>query len=201
MSAYPVMLDGDTLSALVVGGGSVGTRKALGLLAAGAQVHVVAPHVTPALEQAAMANARLRIDRSRYDVAHLGEAALVIAATDDAAVNARIALDARGRLVNVVTAPQSGNCQTPAVHRAGDVVVAVTAGGVPAAAARIRDAIAARIDDRYAAAIESLGKLRRTLLNANERPRWIDASGELIGVQFCERVESGAFAAEVDRWR
>ena len=82
----------------------------------------------------------------------------VIAATNDAALNATIARDAaeKGKLVNVVDAPELGSYITPAVHRTGDVVVAVSAGGVPTAAARIRDSIGAPVDQRYADAVREL---------------------------------------------
>ena len=43
MSAYPVMVEGAAIAALVVGGGRVGTRRALALAGAGARVRVVAP--------------------------------------------------------------------------------------------------------------------------------------------------------------
>jgi uroporphyrin-III C-methyltransferase/precorrin-2 dehydrogenase/sirohydrochlorin ferrochelatase len=49
MSGYPIVLDGASISALVVGGGAVATRRALALLDAGALVHVVAPAVRPEL--------------------------------------------------------------------------------------------------------------------------------------------------------
>jgi siroheme synthase-like protein len=128
---------------------------------------------------------------------------LVIAATDDPAVNATVADDARaaGRLVNVVDRPELGDFITPAVHRCGDLVVAVTAGGVPNAAARIRDSIGRTIDGRYAAAVRDLAALRRTLIAAGKRERWNEAAAALVGEDFCERVESGAFAAGIAAWR
>ena len=203
MSLYPLMLDGAAISSLVVGGGAVATRKVASLLAAGAQVRVVAPEVTAEMEELRAGNAALHINREPYSSTHIGDALFVIAATDDHAVNARIAADARsrGRLVNVVDAPAAGNCVTPAVHRAGDVVVAVTAGGVPAAASRIRDAIARVIDSRYADAVGQLSTLRRTLLDGGHRDHWSAASAALVGDDFCDRVESGRFNERAAEWR
>ncbi|HEX3866188.1 MAG TPA: NAD(P)-dependent oxidoreductase, partial [Gemmatimonadaceae bacterium] len=66
MSAYPLMLDGDVLTALVVGGGSVATRKVRSLLDAGAVVHVVAPDVSAELREMELAGAKMRITRSSY---------------------------------------------------------------------------------------------------------------------------------------
>ena len=52
MSDLPVALHGERITAVVVGGGSVGTRKALALVETGAQVRVVAPDVSQELEAA-----------------------------------------------------------------------------------------------------------------------------------------------------
>jgi precorrin-2 dehydrogenase / sirohydrochlorin ferrochelatase len=201
MSSYPLMIEGTELSAVVIGGGSVATRKALALLRAGARVHVVAPAVSDAIEDAATRNERLHITRATYSVDRLGDALLVIAATDDPAINAEIARDAQGRLINVVTAPDLGNCITPAMHRAGDVVVAVSAGGVPTAAARIRDSIGKTVDARYAIAVSTLASLRRSLIDAGQQERWSEAVSALIGQDFCDAVESTDFNARIAEWR
>jgi len=198
-----MVLEGTALSAVVAGGGRVATRKVLGLLDAGARVHVVAPALTPQLEQAAARNVNLRLTRAAFSAAHFGDALLVVVATDDAEANALIAAQARalGRLVNVVNAPDQGNCISPAVHRSGDVVVAVSTGRVPTAAARIRDRLGRFVDGRYAAAVRELARLRRDLLNRGQRERWSDASATLVNDAFCDDVESGAFDARLAEWR
>lgn len=203
MSGYPIVLEGTAISALVVGGGRVATRKVLALLDAGAAVHVVAPVVTPRLEQAAERYDDLRITRARFALEHFGDAPLVIAATDDPRTNAWIAAEARARarLVNVVDSPEQGDWITPAVHRSGDVVVAVTAGRVPAAAVRIRDRIAGVVDQRFASAVIDLCALRRDLLARGARERWLGANAALVGDDFCERVESGDFDVRAAEWR
>lgn len=203
MSAYPLMLDGASLSALVVGGGTVAARKVAALAEVGADIHVTAPQIDERIVRLAAGNPRIRVTRAPYDVALLGNATLVIAATDDPAINARVARDARaaGRLVNVVDAPQLGNCTMPAVHRSGDLVIAVSAGGVPGAAARIRDAIGERFDDRYTAAIHELATLRSRLLDEGQRERWSDAASSLLADDFCQQVESKRLTAKVAEWR
>jgi siroheme synthase-like protein len=194
------MLDGASVSALVVGGGRVATRKVGALLDAGATVRVVSLDFSPELERLGGA---LTLVRGPYSSEHLGDALLVVAATNDGRVNARIAADARatGRLVNVADAPELGNCATPAVHRSGELVVAVSAGGVPSAAARIRDAIAVSVGESYGAAVGELALLRRMLFASGRRDRWGEASRALIGADFCEQVESGRFPARVAEWR
>ena len=203
MSAYPLTLEGTSISALVVGAGRVATRKALALLQTGARVRVVALDGMTELEHAAADDDRLTITRAAYARAHIADATLVIAATDDPTLNAEIARDARakGRLVNVVDAPDVGNCTTPAVLRSGNLVVAVTAGGVPTAAKRIRDALGEKLDGRYASAVEHLAALRRRMLDDGRRERWAEASAALVGDDFCEQVEAGTFDERVAQWR
>jgi precorrin-2 dehydrogenase/sirohydrochlorin ferrochelatase len=203
MSGYPLVLEGAGLSAVIAGGGRVATRKAMSLLDAGARVHVVAPVITPMLEQTATRNYDLRITRAAFSPGHIGDALFVIVATNDPEANALIAAQARalGRLVNVVNAPDQGNCITPAVHRSGDVTVAVTTGRVPTAAARIRDRLGRVVDNRYAAAVQELARLRSELLNRGERERWSTVSTTLVGDDFCDHVESGHFAERLTEWR
>ncbi len=200
MSDFPIALHGERLTAVVVGGGSVGTRKALALVEAGAQVHVVAPEVTAELENAERAR-KLTIVRERYGAEHLGHALLVVAATNSRDVNARIAVDAHAsrKLVNITDYPDEGNFHTMALHRSGDVTIAVSSGGVPGAAARIRDAIAERFDGRYERAVSALRGLRsRLLANGDE---WREVAPKLVGDDFCQSVEDGSFADKVDSWR
>ena len=201
MSDLPIALHGERITAVVIGGGLVGTRKALALLEAGAQVRVVSTKLTPELEAAEREHA-LTIVRESYSSAHLGRATLVIAATDSREVNAQIAVDARsaGKLVNVTDHPDEGNFHTMATHRSGDVVIAVSSGGVPGAAARIRDAIAERFDGRYERAVSALRVLRSRMLASGNR-EWRDAAPSLIGDDFCSSVEDGTFADRMDTWR
>ena len=200
MSDFPIALHGERITAVVVGGGSVGTRKALALAESGAQVLVVALEVTPELEEAARAR-ELTIVRESYSAEHLGRSTLVVAATDSREVNARIAVDAQasGKLVNITDYPDEGNFHSMAVHRSGDVTIAVSSGGVPGAAVRIRDAIAERFDGRYERAVSALRGLRSRLL-ANGDDRWRDAAPKLVGDDFCSSVEDGSLADKVDSW-
>jgi siroheme synthase-like protein len=202
VSAYPVVLFGEALTALVVGAGRVGTRKALALLEAGATVRVVAPAISPELRRAS-AGTRLELVERAYAAGDVGDAQLVLVATNDRAVNAAVAADARGagRLVNVADVPEEGSFATVAAHRAGDLVVAVFTGGVPTAAIRIRDAIARRFDGRYAQALGRLAALRTRLLAEGESARWRRAAEALVPADFCDAVERGTFEARAAEWR
>jgi siroheme synthase-like protein len=201
----PLILDGASVRALVVGGGTVAARKVAALREGGASVRVRAPAIVPELAARAAADEHLLIECEPYDAAAIGDATLVIAVTDDRAVNARIAEEARarGRLSVVADDPSLGNCIMPAVHRSGELIVAVASGGVPGASVRVRDALAERLDGRYAAAIRELSRLRRRLLRggARDRATWQSAASALLNSDFCESVETGVFEERLAEWR
>jgi len=177
-------------------------RKASTLAASGARVRVIAREATPEMRALAEAD-KVVLDERPYDAADIGDAVLVVAATNDRATNATVADDARRlhRLVNVADAPETGTFANMATHRAGHLVVGVSAGGVPGAAARIRDAIAARFDSRYAAALDLLGALRRRHLARGEGGTWRALSSTAMDEQFCESVEQGTLDDRVATWR
>jgi uroporphyrin-III C-methyltransferase/precorrin-2 dehydrogenase/sirohydrochlorin ferrochelatase len=74
---------------LVVGGGQVAQRRVPGLLAAGADVVVVSPEVTPAIEGQVLAGEVTWVARGFVE-ADLDDTWYVIAATDDRGVNEQI---------------------------------------------------------------------------------------------------------------
>lgn len=140
---YPVMLDLGDVPVLLVGGGVVATRKGEGLVAAGARLTVVAPVVRA--ELAALAH---RVEERAYRSADLAGHRLVMTATDDPEVNAKVARDAGEVGIWVNSADDPANCTfiLPAVARSGPVTIAVgTDGSSPALARHLRDRIRAEI--------------------------------------------------------
>jgi len=202
VSGIPILIEGSALRALVVGGGPVAVRKASTLAAAGASVRVVALEASAEMRSLADEGRVMLLERA-YAPGDIADALLVIAATNDRATNDAVAADARAghRLVNVADAPDTGSFATMAAHRSGPLVVGVSAGGVPGAAARIRDVIAQRFDGRYARALAALADLRRALLDRKEGAAWRALSADVIGERFCETVERETLDTEVSSWR
>jgi precorrin-2 dehydrogenase len=202
VSELPIMLHGEAIEALIVGGGAVAARKARALLIAGARVRIVAVEVGAEVRELAIAHPKLQFEERPYAPSDIGNAQVVLASTNDRAINRRVADDAHAahRLVNVADDPARGNCRTTATHRAGDLVIGITAGGVPSAAVRIRDSLAARFDDRYADAVAILASLRRRLIDSGAADEWARASEALIDDRFCERVEHGSIEGEAAQW-
>lgn len=147
---------------LVVGAGAVGHEKALGLLAAGAQVTVVAPEVGDEV-RALATEGKISLSQRAYLESDLDGAFLVIAATPDRGVNERVQRDAeeRSMLVNVADVPDLCNFILPAVAREGDLALAVSTNGAsPALAKRIRREARALVDHPHARLAEILASLR-----------------------------------------
>jgi siroheme synthase-like protein len=202
VSGVPILVDGAGLRVLIVGGGPVAARKLAAFLQVGARVRVVAPHAADSIRALAK-SAQVEWLARAYEPADLGDAQLVIAATDDRAVNAKVAADARAvhRLVNVADEPHDGSFTMLAVHRSGSLVVGVSAGGVPGAAARIRDAIGRRFDGRYGRALERLAAMRRASLEGGTGERWRAMARDVVDGEFCRAVEDGTLDEKVTSWR
>src|SRR5580658_3830395 len=115
---YIVNLSLQGRGALVVGGGEIAHRKVLDLLAAQARVTVVAPHLCQSIVALA-AEERIRVHPRRYQSDDIRDSFVVIAATDDTAVNTEVSRDATARnvLVNVVDVPALCTFTVPAVVR------------------------------------------------------------------------------------
>jgi len=123
---------------LVVGAGEVGLRKARTLLAAGAQVTVVAPAACEALASLAAAG-KLCWRRGTFDPVLVEGQLLVIAATGRPDVDAQVqqAANRAGRLVNVVDDAARCSYIFPAIVDRSPIVVAISSGGTAPVLARL----------------------------------------------------------------
>ncbi|SHO98132.1 uroporphyrinogen-III C-methyltransferase [Mycobacteroides abscessus] len=124
---------------VVVGAGSVAQRRLGLLIASGADVHVIAPHATPAVEGMASINLQLR----PYQDGDLDGAWYAIACTDDPAVNAAVVDEAERRHIFCVRADSArdGTAVTPASFNHDGIAVGVLTGGQHKRSAALRSAI------------------------------------------------------------
>ncbi|WP_426763828.1 uroporphyrinogen-III C-methyltransferase [Pseudarthrobacter sp. 1G09] len=144
---YPTALRLLGRPVLVVGGGPVATRRAKGLLDAGALVTVVAPVASTALQE--MAGAGLVTWEARpYRSSDVDGAWFIQTATGDPAVDAQVSADAEAQRVWCVNASdhEASAAWTPAVAVVDDVKIAVNAGGDPRRAMAVRDAVATALE-------------------------------------------------------
>ncbi|MCJ7544143.1 MAG: bifunctional precorrin-2 dehydrogenase/sirohydrochlorin ferrochelatase [Phycisphaerae bacterium] len=191
MKTFPISLNIRGRRVVVVGGGRVGRRKARAAAEAQGQVFLVDADAEPAADRID----GLTVIRQAYQPGLLEGAFLVFACTDDAALNRRIAADARsaGALVNVADSPADCDFFLPAVWSDGDVVVAVATGGVaPVLAACIRDWIGQPLPQGIGRFAQAVGDLRRTLQQKVADP----ARRRDVLRQLCTREMLKAFLAE-----
>ena len=138
MDFLPVFLQIRDQSCLVVGGGAVAARKVELLLQAGGRVTVVAPELGEALQSLYQAG-RIGYRSAAFSPADLEGCLLVIAATDDPAVNRRVSelCQARAIPVNVVERPELCSFIMPAIIDREPVLIAVSTGGSSPVLARL----------------------------------------------------------------
>lgn len=127
---------------LVVGGGQVAQRRVPGLLAVGADVHLVSPVVTPAIE-GLVGGGEVTWHERGYADGDVAGAWYVIAATDDPGVNEAVSVAAERDRVFCVRADDAAvaTAWTPAVGRHAGVTVAVLGNRDPRRSAAVRDDI------------------------------------------------------------
>ena len=135
---YPVFLKLQGRRVIVVGGGKVAAGKLDGLLAAGAQLTVVAPDIRPELERQ-----RVTLVRRAFEDNDLDDAWYVVAAATPE-VNRQVAWAAERRrlFVNAVDDPAHATAYLGGVVRRDGVTIAIsTDGRAPALAGLLREAL------------------------------------------------------------
>lgn len=191
---YPVALNIAGRSCVVAGGGAVAERKARGLLAAGAQVTVIAPRPTEGLRQLA-ARGRIQLLEREVSPGDLDGVAVVIAATHDRQLNLRVWRQAKdhGALVNVVDDLSHCDFISPAVVQRGSVTIAVSTGGKsPALAAEIRRRLEAVIGEEYGALADLLGEMREGVRSAiSDAERRAAFWRTLVGMDLLDLLRRG----------
>ena len=196
MVCFPLFVDLNDKTVLVVGGGPVAARKARVLLDYGPRVLVCAPRFVPELEQ--LSGAELL--RQPFAPELLEGVSLAVAATDDRVLNRTVAQLCRKRAipVNVADSREESTFLFPAVVRRGRLSVGISTGGAsPAAAAHVRRTL--EILDW----LEEQREAGKDALSPSQRRRWFSrllsaalekgrplTSGETESLlrQFCEEV-------------
>jgi precorrin-2 dehydrogenase/sirohydrochlorin ferrochelatase len=165
---YMVNLSLQGRAALVVGGGEIGRRKVMDLLAAQAGVTVVAPRICDGL-LALAAEGRIAIHQRSYQADDIANAFIAIAATNDTDVNTEVFRDAsvRNVLVNVVDVPALCTFTVPATVRRGDLTIAIaTDGRCPAFASILREELEQHYGPEYGDLVGQFAEARREMIAA-----------------------------------
>ncbi len=193
MRYYPIYLDVRNRHCLVVGGGSVGTRKVMTLLDCGATVTVVSPAINAKLNELAK-KTTLIIKKRPFQVSDLKGNILVIGATDDQELNLQIHSEAErlGMLCNIADHPETCNFILPSIVNRGDLSIAIsTSGNSPAFAKKLSKDFAKQFGNEYADFLKLMGIVRKKLLAQNhEQECHKKVFEQLISTRIVEMIKN-----------
>jgi len=157
MDNLPIFLNVEDRPCLVVGGGKIAARKVALLKRAGASITTVSPALCDELRALLEQGAITHVARDFQDE-DLADCVLVIAATDDEAVNRAVSELANSQCipVNVVDNPDLCSFIMPSIIDRSPVQIAVSTGGASPVLARL---LRSRLEGYIPAAYGRLAKL------------------------------------------
>lgn len=126
---YPILIDIQQLSVLVVGGGKIATRKVCGLIEAGAKPTVIAPTFSETL-LAAKRNGLVLLRERSFQYGDTAGFQVIFICTDNPAVNQAVLNETTPRqLVNDTTNQHNSNFFNMALIKEKDFAIALTTNG------------------------------------------------------------------------
>ena len=163
MDIFPISLKLQQQPCLIVGGGHIAYRKAVLLYKAGAVIHVIAPDIDANLLQLVEESQGQYIQALYPAQIQLNDYRLVIAATDDYAVNTQVFEDCEALkiLVNSVDDPPHCRFMVPAIVDRSPLVISVASNGTsPVLSRQIRTQLETSIPHGMGKLAEFSGKWR-----------------------------------------
>ncbi len=157
MKFLPIFMNIKDQPCLVVGGGQVASRKVYMLQRAGGDVTVVSPALCNELQKRVEAGELTHLAED-FRPEQVGKQVVIIAATDDEAVNRQVSDTARahGIPVNVVDAPELCSFIVPSIIDRDPVQIAISTGGASPVLARL---LRARLETFIPSAYGRLARL------------------------------------------
>lgn len=163
---YPIFLKVSQLNVLIVGGGTVALEKLTFLLKSSpnAKVLVVSKEFDEALLELTH-EFNVSIVNASYNKTSLKNKQIVIAATNNAAINKQIYLDAKAKniLINVADTPEYCDFYLGGIVTKGQVKIAISTNGMsPTLAKRLRQFLEDIIPDDISELADNLNAIRKT---------------------------------------
>ena len=191
MQYLPICMRLQDAPVVLVGGGSVATRKARLLLRAGANLTVVSPEIADELENLLAEHGGVW-QQSRYQETDLHGRKLVVAATPDRTINEQVYREATALSipVNVVDSPELCTFIFPSIVDRDPMLIAISSSGKSPVLARIlRRKIEAMVPAAYGRLAEFAGSFRQLVKDSivEETPRRL----------FWEQAMEGTLAEQV----
>jgi uroporphyrin-III C-methyltransferase/precorrin-2 dehydrogenase/sirohydrochlorin ferrochelatase len=162
MQALPIFFNIQNRHCVVIGGGEVATRKVSMLLKANAAITLYSPEICHELQDLADAK-KVNFVQANFAPSQLQGACLVIAATDDEAVNVAVSVAAKSLNipVNVVDAPDLCTFTMGSIIDRSPVVIAISSeGNAPVLARYIRTKIETMLPATYGRIAAIAGEFR-----------------------------------------
>lgn len=147
---FPIHINIEYKTVVIVGGGHVATQKIASLLPAKANIVVVSPTLDESLLPLAELG-QITWREKEFEARDLDDASLIIAATNDTSVNEAVQEAAQHwQLINRADAQAESDFITPATVRRGPLVLTVsTSGASPALARKIKADLEEQFDEVY----------------------------------------------------
>ena len=195
MKLYPLNLDIENKSCVVVGGGNVALRKIRVLLIAGAKVKVIAPEICEGIKELYLCG-EISWIREKFSEEQLGDEIILIAATDNPEINRRASEAAQVKkiLVNNVDGVGS-NFNVPSIIRRGELLLTISTGAnSPALSKFIREILEEEFGENFGAGLEIISARRREVKKLLPNPQarklfW----QEFLTREIWELLKLGAF--------
>ena len=162
MQALPIFFNIKNRHCVVIGGGDVAMRKVTMLLKASAAVTIYSPKICHELQDLVDAQ-KIKFVQTNFEENQLVGACMVIAATDDEAVNMAVSIAAKAQNipVNVVDAPDLCTFTMGSIIDRSPVVIAVSSeGNAPVLARYIRAKIETMLPAAYGRIADIAGEFR-----------------------------------------
>src|SRR5690606_20545948 len=163
---YPMMMNLEGKSVVVIGGGQVAFQKLKGLEHTKAHIKIVSPKISEVIKEW-LKHHHAKWDCKHYDASDLEGADLIIAATDNREVHNQIRQDKkRHQLLLQVDNPACSDFILPAVLRRGKLSIAISTGGAnPGLTRKIKNNLEKQFDHNFGEYVEFLEVARKTIIN------------------------------------
>lgn len=165
---FPVFLKLNELHTVVIGGGPVGLEKLTAILnnSQNAKITVVALHIIDELKTFVADYPQVELKNKAFDASDLNQANLVVAATNNNALNQEIreAAKLRGLLINVADKPELCDFYLGSIVKKGDLKIGISTNGKsPTIAKRLKEVLNESIPEELDTTLQQMNALRNSL--------------------------------------
>lgn len=165
---FPVFIKLNTIHTVLIGAGPVGLEKLSAILgnSPDARVTVIGLEILPGLQELANDFEKVTVLKREFQISDLDSADLVIAATNNEALNQLIREQAnlRNLLVNFADKPELCNFYLGSVVKKGDLKIAISTNGKsPTIAKRLKEVLNDNLPDELNDTLQHMQALRNTL--------------------------------------